>query len=379
MAMTTAMPRHSAAPEVLARPQESVAHVVARSGNHDLRILVIHTGGTLGMQPELSFEEETGELRAGSGGVYVPALEPAQMLQALMDQVPELALLGADIDLQVALNCDSCRLTPNDWSTIARSIHENNNTYQGFIVVTGTDTMAFVASALSFMLVGLNKPIIVTGSQRPLSMPRTDARQNLVDAMTCAVAGAGVLKEVCICFGGLLLRGNRSQKTHSSAYRAFSSPTYPELAKLGVDVKFNEELLLPFQPVYAPKFDLVPLVMRIPVVPGLDPYLAYGSIAERGIRGVVLEVFGVGNCDDRESAGWLPWLRDMRSAGIQFFLTSQCEQGYLAPQNYRSGTAAMMLGAESSSLMTPEAATVKLMHFLAYPLDCLKEPLAGEL
>jgi L-asparaginase len=373
------------APHVAARtapvapPAERVAHADARSGSHTTRVLVIHTGGTLGMQPELSFEEDTGELLPGSGGVYVPALEPGQMLHSLLDQVPELAMLGADIDLQVALNCDSCRLVPSDWSTIAKSIHGNRDQYQGFIVVTGTDTMAYVASALSFMIVGLNKPVIVTGSQRPLAVPRTDARQNLVDAMSCAVAGVGVLNEVCICFGGVLLRGNRSQKTHSSAYRAFSSPTYPELAKLGVDVNFKEDLLLPRRSHYTPRFDLVSLVMRIPVVPGLDPYLAYGSIAERGIKGVVLEVFGVGNCDDRESAGWLPWLRDMRREGIQFFLTSQCEQGYLAPQNYRSGTAAIMLGAESSSLMTPEAATVKLMHVLAYPTIRLKDPIAGEL
>lgn len=238
----------------------------------------------------------------------------------------------------------------------------------------------YVASSLSFMLVGIDRPVIVTGSQRPLSMPRTDARQNLVDSVSCAVAGRdGVLTEVCVCFGGLLLRGNRTQKTHSSAYRAFTSPTYPPLAKLGVDVSFNVPVLLRPAAPYAPRFALVAAVMRVPIVPGLDPRLAYGDVAARGVRGVVLEVFGVGNCDDRESSGWLPWLREMRARGVQFFLTSQCEQGYLSPQSYRSGSAAMMLGAESSKLMTPEAATVKLMLCLAHPELALRDSIAGEL
>lgn len=233
------------------------------------------------------------------------------------------------------------------------------------------------------MLAGLGMPVIVTGSQRPLSLPRTDARQNLVDAVSCVVAGAaplGALAEVCVCFGGLLLRGNRAQKTHSSAYRAFSSPTYPPLARLGVDVALSAPLLLPRPPpaAYAPRFDLAPHVMRVPVVPGLDPRVAYGDVAARGVRGVVLEVFGVGNCDDREDAGWLPWLREMRALGVLFLLTSQCEQGYLAPQSYRSGTAAMMLGAASSKLMTPEAATVKLMFCLANPDVSLHDSIAGE-
>lgn len=231
------------------------------------------------------------------------------------------------------------------------------------------------------MLAGLDRPVIVTGSQRPLSMPRTDARQNLVDAVSCVVAGSAhaCLNEVCVCFGGLLLRGNRSQKTHSSAYRAFSSPTYPPLAKLGVDVSFNDTVLLPRPAAYRPRFAMAPHVMRVPIVPGLDPRLAYGDIAARGVRGVVLEVFGVGNCDDREDAGWLPWLREMRERGVLFFLTSQCEQGYLAPQSYRSGSAAMMLGAANSKLMTPEAATVKLMFCLANPDISLQDSIAGEL
>lgn len=340
------------------------------------RVLVLHTGGTLGMEPEMSFEDD-GDLVPGSGGVYPPTLAPGRFLDDLLDHVPELSQLDADLSVKVVLNCDSCRVTPKDWVTIAKNLDKERDSYEGFVVVTGTDTMVYIASALSFLLVGFNKPIIVTGSQRPLTMARTDARQNLVDSVSVAVSGVDTLFEVCICFGGLLLRGNRAQKSHSFAYRAFSSPTYPELAKLGVDVKFDHSVLLPPSE-YCPRFDLKASVMRIPVVPGLDPYMAYGSVAERGVEGVVLEVFGVGNCDDRESAGWIPWLRDMRAAGVAFFLTSQCEQGYLSPQRYRSGSAAIMLGAASSSPMTPEAATVKLMIALADDSVILNEPIAGE-
>jgi L-asparaginase len=256
------------------------------------------------MNPDVSFEGE--ELREGTGGVYPPksALEPGELLGNVLHLVPELGHLGASLELQIVLNCDSCRLTPDDWIILARRLHEHRDNCDSFVVISGTDTLAYVGSALSFLLRGFNKPIIITGSQRPLAMPRTDARQNLVDSVSCAVAGVGVLNEVCICFGGLLLRANRTQKTHSSAYRAFTSPTFPTLAKLGVDVVFNHNVLLaPTE--YTPRFDLTSSVMRVPIVPGLDPWQAYGSVAERGIKGVVLEVFGVGNCDDRESAGWV--------------------------------------------------------------------------
>jgi len=340
------------------------------------RVLMLHSGGTLGMEASLSFEQD-GDLREGSGGVYEDKLQPGRFLENVLGLVPELSMLGADLQLQVWCNVDSCRLVPSDWSAMARELDRQRNAFDSFVVITGTDTLAYVASALSFMLVGFNKPVVVTGSQRPLSMARSDARQNLADAVTCAVDGIGFVREVCVCFGGLLLRGNRTKKTHSIAYRAFSSPTFPPLARLGMDIIFRHDLLLP-EMEYTPRFDICPYVMRVPVVPGLDPYLAYGSVAERGIRGVILEVFGVGNCDDRDEAGWIPWVRDMRVEGVEFFLTSQCEDGHLYPDRYRSGKAALLLGAKNSKLMTCEAATVKLMLALANPSISLADNLAGE-
>lgn len=331
------------------------------------------------MDPEASFTPAR-TIVPGSGGVYPSpsALSPPTMLANVFDLVPELASLGAALDLEVVLNTDSCRVTPGDWATIARVIDGARPDYDAFIVICGTDTLAYVATALSYMLRGFGKALVITGSQRPLGEPRTDARQNLVDAVSVAVAGKGLLREVVVCFGGLVLRGNRTQKTHASAYAAFDSPTYPALARLGVDVAFNAAVLWEGG-AYEPRFEMCGDVMRVPVVPGLDPYVGYGDVAARGVRGVVLEVFGVGNCDDREDAGWIPWLREMREKGVEFFLTSQCSRGRLQPESYRSGSAAMLLGAESSKLLTAEAATVKLMFCLANRDVKLNENIAGEI
>lgn len=185
-------------------------------------------------------------------------------------------------------------------------------------------------------------------------------------------------REVAICFGGLLLRGNRAQKVHSTAYRAFDSPSYPPLARLGVDVDWNEAALLRPQGVYTPRFNLETRVMRVPVVPGGDPRVLYGAIADRGVAGVVLESFGLGNLPDTVDAGWLTWIAAQRAAGVRVMLQSQCVAGALDPGLYRSGSAALGIGAETSARMTPEAAVVKLMFALQYPDIAVGVPLAGE-
>jgi L-asparaginase/Glu-tRNA(Gln) amidotransferase subunit D len=245
--------------------------------------------------------------------------------------------------------------------------------------------MAYSACALSLLLAGFRKPIILTGSQLPLAMPRSDARQNLIDSLTCATASFSPphvhCGEVSICFGGVLLRGNRARKTNSSAYNAFSTPTYPPLAQLGVDVGWNSSSMLTEQQsgVYRPRFRLDPRVMRIPIVPGCDPRIAYGDVFERGVRGVVLEAFGVGNLPDLNSHGWLPWLRAQRKKGLLVYMSSQCGAGMLHPELYRSGSVALELGVTAGPQMTPETAVVKLMLCLAYPDLLLSQPIAGEL
>ncbi|KAA8491378.1 L-asparaginase 1 [Porphyridium purpureum] len=339
-------------------------------------VLMVHTGGTLGMDTTRSFDEENDYMiRPGTGGTYEKTLQPGYLAN-LVDVVPEL-LDAANIDLKVLCNLDSSNVGPTEWQMIAKFLHKHRDHYDAFVVVHGTDTMAYTASALSLMLAGFGKPIVMTGSQIPLLSPRSDARQNLIDSITCA--SADTLFEVAVCFGGLLLRGNRAQKTSTKLYRAFTSPSLEPLATLGVDIQWNEKLLLPRPVSYRPRFRLEPMVMRLPIIPGVDPRLAYGDPAARGVKGIVLEAFGVGNMPDKRKFGWLPFIKAARDAGVLIYLGSQCQTGALAPELYKSGAAALKYGVYSANQMTPECAVVKLMLCLAYSDLKVDFPFAGEL
>lgn len=355
------------------------------------RVLLIHCGGTLGMDATESYEldlEGHMVLKPGTGGKYhqpgkSEALKPGSMLGNLLNVVPELKSF-ASMHLKVAFNLDSSNVGPKHWVQLARLLDAHCDEYESFLVCHGTDTMAYTASALSMMLAGFRKPIVLTGSQLPLALPRSDARQNLLDSVCCATASFSPphvnLQEVAICFGGRLMRGNRTQKVNSNAYQAFDSPNYPYLAEMGVDISWNTQLLLRHDGVYKPRFKLDPRVIRVPIIPGIDPRQMYGDPAGRGVRGIVLEAFGVGNMPDRADSGWLPWLKDQRKKGVLVYLSSQCTVGHLDPHLYKSGSAALKLGVESGhSQMSPEAAVVKMMLCLSYPDLPLGMPLAGEL
>lgn len=379
----SAKPRPTANKPRLARAvTESPTIVVARQLP---RVLLLHTGGTLGMEPEQSFElDQLGHLalKQGTGGVYSKQLRPGSMLGSILHQVPELKTL-AQLDLKVLFNKDSSNVGPKDWILLAKTLDDTRDIYDAFLIVHGTDTLAFTAAALSLMLAGFRKPIVLTGSQLPLSLSRSDARQNLIDSITCATASFmpphAPLKEVAICFGGTLLRGNRAQKVNTQLYQAFDSPSYPPLAELGVEVDWNMSGLLVPVGVYRPRFKLNPNVIRIPVVPGSDPRIAYGDLTARGVRGVILEVFGVGNMPSLKESGWLQWLRQQRKKGLQIYLRSQSVLGPLKPEAYQSGSLALKLGVEGGSQMTPETAVVKMMLCLEYPDLPLGMPLAGEM
>lgn len=346
-------------------------------------VLIIHTGGTLGMDPVASFEPDVdGREKLKRGGSFKGTLGPGDMLNDLLNVVPELNEF-ANLHLKVAFNKDSSRVGPREWVQLARLLHQNRKDHDAFLVVHGTDTMAYTASALSLMLLGFRKPIVMTGSQLPLAKPRSDARQNLIDAITCATAYFNPphvqLQEVAVCFGGQLMRGNRAQKVNASNYQAFDSPTYHKLALLGVEVDWQARYLLQVEGVYRPRFGLEPSVIRLPIVPGSDPRSAYGDLVERGVKGVVLEAFGVGNMPDLPQQGWLPWLRQQRRKGLQVYLSSQCTEGTLNPELYRSGQVALSMGVEAGPRMTPECAVVKMMQCLRYPDIPLGVPLAGEM
>ncbi|KAL6777071.1 hypothetical protein ACKKBF_B20105 [Auxenochlorella protothecoides x Auxenochlorella symbiontica] len=350
------------------------------------RVLLLHTGGTLGMDSHASYEEDVDGhhvLVSGTGGKYhaqkSQSLKPGNMLNNLLGIVPELRQL-ANLDLKVVFNRDSCNIGPKEWVTLAKALDASRRNYDAFLVVHGTDTMAYTASAMSLMLAGFRKPIVFTGSQLPLAMPRSDARQNLIDSLTCATSSFNPphvhLQEVALCFGGKLLRGNRARKVHSNVYEAFASPSYPNLARMGVDVEWNTGAMLQPEGVYRPRLRLDPAVLRVPIVPGVDPRVAYGDLVGRGVRGVVLESFGVGNMP---SSAWLPWLRAQRKAGLLVSMVSQCAGGALQPELYASGSAALALGVEAGPQMTAETAAVKMMLCLQYPDLPLGVPLAGEM
>ena len=319
-------------------------------------------------------------------GNYEVALEPGKFLDSLLDRVPDMASF-AELDLVVLFNEDSSNVGPGHWQTIAEELDARRDNYEAFILVHGTDTMAFTASALSLMLVGFGKPVILTGSQLPLGSPRTDARTNLIDAVSCAVNP--VLRnapEVCVCFDGKLLRGNRAQKVHASSYTAFDSPGVPPLATLGVDIIWSDALLHSTrlgQPhhraAYTPRFELDTSVVRVPVIPGVDPYVAYGDLAGRGVKGIIVETFGVGNMPNHPTSKFLEWLEVQADSGVRVYLTSQCASGDMRPELYKSGSVALRLGAVGGPRMTPECAVVKLMLALANDDVELSEPIAGEL
>eukprot|EP00237_Pycnococcus_provasolii_P015538 CAMPEP_0205955050 /NCGR_PEP_ID=MMETSP1459-20131121/28743_1 /ASSEMBLY_ACC=CAM_ASM_001120 /TAXON_ID=41880 /ORGANISM="Pycnococcus provasolii, Strain RCC931" /LENGTH=385 /DNA_ID=CAMNT_0053327355 /DNA_START=530 /DNA_END=1687 /DNA_ORIENTATION=+ len=310
------------------------------------------------------------------------ALEPGNMLDRLVDRIPQMTTF-ADLDLYVLFNEDSSNVGPDHWVTIAEELDARRDEYDAFILVHGTDTMAFTASALSLMLVGFGKPIVITGSQLPLGAPRTDARMNLIDSVSCATNPVLLrAPEVCVCFDGKLLRGNRTQKVHASSYTAFDSPGVAPLAMLGVDIVWGEAMLDPasfHDAPYTPRFDLDTRVLRVPVVPGVNPYISYGDCVERGVRGIVLEVFGVGNMPNCPSSQWLRWLEDQADKGLKVYLTSQCASGDMRPELYQSGSVALRLGAQGGPRMIPECAVVKLMLCLSNQDVRLSDPIAGEL
>lgn len=307
------------------------------------------------------------------------ALRPASFFRTLKSRAPELFEL-ADIDLELFCNVDSAEMQPEMWSRMARHLHERLPSYDGAVVTHGTDTLAFSASALSLMLQGLKKAVVLTGSQRPLGEIRSDARLNLVDAVTSAIRGP---KEVTVCFDSHLYRGNRVRKVKVSEYDAFESPNFPVLGTLGVEATFEAGLRARGAPKLKEKLD--PRVFLLKVFPGLDPRLPLALLEH--VRGLVIEAYGAGNFPLSEEHGrsLAPLFREAERRGIPVVLISQAHRNGVDLTLYESGAFARKHGAISGADMTSSAALVKLMQALAYcrTLDQVRTymstPIAGEL
>ncbi len=310
------------------------------------RVLVLHTGGTIGMEPTQD------GLRPMAGfGIVLHGHLGARSAVAL----PEWDIVELDSLI------DSANLQPGHWRRIATALLERWDDYDGFVVLHGTDTMAWTASALSFMLRGTDKPVILTGAQIPLAEPRSDALENLETALLFA-ADPGI-REVGLCFGRRLFRGNRSSKLKTSSFDAFGSPNYPPLAEVGIGVTLHRERLLVQRErdFVVPHFD-PEAVAVLTVHPGLSARIVAAVVDDPAVRGLVLRSYGVGNVPDADPR-LIEVLADAVARGVVVVNTSQCAVGGVAQGTYATGAVLTRIGVVPGGDMTLEAAFAKL-HFL---------------
>ncbi|WP_151639389.1 asparaginase [Noviherbaspirillum aerium] len=311
---------------------------------------VIYTGGTIGM--------------AMTPQGYAPMPDFVSVLSRLLgqhgDMLPRHSLYAYDDPI------DSTNATPQDWQRLGRDIAARYGDHDGFVVLHGTDTMAYTASALSFMLQGLRKPVIVTGSQVPLAAPRSDAAQNLITALQLAASDA--ISEVAICFHGRLLRGNRSTKVSASRMEAFDTPCYPHLAEIGIEPRLNASALLArparenFQ---LPDYDDA-LILPLRFVPGM-PMRAVEALLALKPRAVILECYGSGNAPDRDPA-LLRMLAHASAEGTVLAARSQCLHGEVHIGTYAAGAGMTAAGVVGARDMSFEAVFTKLHHLFALGL-----------
>ena len=304
------------------------------------RILLIHTGGTLGMEG-------------------TEHLEPGHYASALVERLPEYVGF-AHIDSMILCNLDSSDVGPAQWTKLAEVIAQKRSEYDGFIVVHGTDTMPYTASALAFALEGLDKPVILTGAQRPMGALRNDARRNLADSIELATQD---IPEVGICFDGVLIRGCRSCKVNTRAYHAFDSPGCEPLAKLGVDITLGKHIRHPVSPFRCcPNFDANVMVLH--VTPGMNATLLEPLIeGDKKLDGIVLIPFGVGTVPC-QTGNLASWVAQATWRGIDV-LVANAAIGKIDLPLYENSQVLQDAGAISGGEIRMEAALVKLMHACA--------------
>lgn len=334
-------------------------------------VLIIYTGGTVGMLHD-------------EDGVLV-ALDFNQ----IMERVPSLASL--DINLSVIsfpAPFDSSNVSITDWQQIAGIIYEQYRMFDGFVVLHGTDTMAYTASALSFMLKNLNKPVIFTGAQLPVSAVRSDARANLVTALEIAAAqkdGRPVVPEVCIYFDYQLMRGNRTFKKRSSQFAAFGCENYPILARVGISIIYNEAVIAPhrndLEIELCTKMSNNIFVLKL--FPSLDESYLRHIVNMPGLQGLIIESYGAGNAP---SSGWfLRCLQEAIRKGIIVYNVSQIIGGMVMHGRYETSKYLSDIGIVSGADITREAALAKMMFLLGNEQDPevikakLATPICGEL
>ena len=319
-------------------------------------ILLIYTGGTIGMIEN----PETGVLESFK-------------FQYLNDNMPELNKLGCSIEtVQFDPPLDSSEVGPDSWMKIVKIISDNYAKYDGFVVLHGTDTMAYTASALSFMLENLSKPVVLTGSQLPIGMLRTDGRENLTTAIEIAAAqenGVPLIQEVCIFFENDLLRGNRTSKVNADNFNAFRSYNYPALAHAGIYIKYD--LAQVYYPIsrkpLKPHYLLDRNIAILKLFPGISPQVVESILNIPGLKGVVMETFGSGNAPCEE--WFLKMLKEAVDRGIVIVNVTQCRAGSVEMHRYETGHKLLETGVTSGYDSTTESAVAKLMFLFGHGLS----------
>ena len=336
------------------------------------KVLIIYTGGTLGMV----YDNLTGSL--------VPF-----KFDQIADNIPELNRLNLELCfLAFPEPIDSSNVSPKIWVELVDIIERNYEEFQGFVVLHGTDTMAFSASALSFMIQNLKKTVVFTGAQLPIGIPRTDARENLISSIQIAgstLKNKSIVPEVCIYFNGRLLRGNRAKKRESSQFDAFDSENFPYLAEIGVNIDYN------FLNIKIPKNDQATVFLKsiesnvgiLKLFPGINEAFVQNFFNQKSLRGVVLETYGSGNA---LSAEWfLQILENAARKGIVIYNVSQCTGGRVIMGKYQTSQKMKEIGIISGSDITLEAAITKLMWALgenrtvAEVREILEKEISGEM